>query len=138
MAGKDSIARSPTPALEHLRFERLGRAPSRTRQAGNEPAIDFRRCQSDHLSTILIFEHAENGQGLFSWFSGGMKVFCQDTRRLRVVPHIEERRAGLGRNLFKTRRDAYLSEAGSGGGFRNGKTIEERNNAARAYAALRY
>ena len=73
-----------------------------------------------------------------------MKVFCQDTRRLRVVPHIEERRAGLGRNLFKTRRDAYLSEAGSSGGvapreadclplgssggFRHWKTIEERNN----------
>ena len=54
-----------------------------------------------------------------------MKVFCQDTRRLRVVPHIEERRAGLGRNLFKTRRDAYLSEAGSSGHW---KTIEERNN----------
>ena len=68
-----------------------------------------------------------------------MKVFCQDTRRLRVVPHIEERRAGLGRNLFKTRRDAYLSEAGSGGGFRHGKTIEERNNrrqSARRIAVL--
>ena len=68
-----------------------------------------------------------------------MKVFCQDARRLRVVSHIEERRAGLGRNLFKTRRDAYLSEAGSGGLLCHGKTIEERNNrrkGARCVAVL--